>query len=185
MDVKNLNELHRIILTCSNCNLHTTRTNAVPGTGSAKAELMFIGEAPGAREDLEGKPFIGAAGKILAELLDLIHLSRQQVFITNVVKCRPPNNRNPSDFEISTCSEYLFAQIKYVNPKLIVPLGRFATNYFLPKEPITKVAGILHAVGDYKVYPLLHPAASLRRKEYKVRLETDFKKLPMILRNAE
>jgi DNA polymerase len=139
---------------------------------------MFVGEAPGHNEDISGEPFVGSAGKLLTSLLNEIQMSRESVYITNIVKCRPPNNRDPHPNEITLCEPYLDAQISIVDPVLILPLGRFAMNYFIPGESITRISGTVQKIQGRYVYPLLHPAAALRRTEYKQRLRNDFLNIP-------
>ena len=128
--MNNLEDVARLVRTCTDCPLHRDRTNAVPGEGPADAEVMFIGEGPGFQEDKQGRPFVGAAGQFLEELLASIGANRRDVFIANMIKCRPPQNRDPSPVEISSCSKYLDRQIELVNPKLIVTLGRFSLGRF-------------------------------------------------------
>ena len=138
----NLQTLNTIIKNCKKCKLHETRINTVFGEGSANAKVMIIGEAPGKDEDISGKPFVGRAGKLLTEILSSINLERNDIFITNTVKCRPPENRNPHDDEIKSCSGYLDEQIKLINPKVIVLLGKIAANRILNiDEPISNLRG--------------------------------------------
>jgi len=132
-----LKSINEEILSCQKCGLYKTRTHAVPGDGNMNADIMFVGEAPGKAEDIQGKPFVGAAGKFLDELLAEIDLKRSDIFITNIVKCRPPNNRDPQDNEISVCWPYLEEQVKLIKPKLIITLGRYAMNRFLPDLKIS------------------------------------------------
>ena len=183
-----LEDLCQQILKCKKCPLHKGRTNAVPGEGNPKSKIMFLGEAPGKQEDLQGKPFVGQAGKFLDELLKLANLSRENVFITNVVKCRPPENRDPLPEEIQTCLPYLKEQIKLIKPTLIVTLGRHAMYQFLPKEfKISQVHGqpkkmVNTKTGESQVYyPVFHPAAALYHGNLKKDLERDFKKIPRVL----
>ena len=176
-----LNNLSLQVLDCVNCELSQSRTCAVPGMGSSDSPVMFIGEAPGYHEDISGFPFVGSAGKLLTDLLNEISMSRDSVYITNIVKCRPPENRNPYLSEIKQCESYLSRQISMIDPLLIVPLGKFAMNYFIPGELITSVSGTIQEINDRHVYPLLHPAAALRKTEYKNRLKEDFLKIPSIL----
>lgn len=167
------------------CGLGNLRTNPVPGDGSACAKIMFIGEAPGANEDLQGKPFVGAAGKFLAEMLASIGLNREDVFITNVLKCRPPNNRDPLPEEKAACMPYLQRQIEIINPVLIVLLGRHAMENFIPKAQISKVHGQPKKVGGRIYLPLYHPAAALYNGSQREILKEDFKKIPEVFKKAE
>lgn len=169
---------------CTACPLHEGRTNAVPGEGNPKAEVMLIGEGPGQREDATGRPFVGAAGKFLEELLAAIKLTRNEVFIGNVVKCRPPGNRDPFPDEIETCTSfYLFAQIKLIAPKLIVTLGRHSMRLFLPEDfQISKVHGKPFRRRGQVYLPLYHPAAALYQSNLRETLITDFKRIPAILK---
>ena len=173
-----LNNLSLDIERCVKCELSCSRTFAVPGSGAPNSTLMFVGEAPGHNEDISGEPFVGSAGKLLTSLLNEIQMSRESVYITNIVKCRPPNNRDPHLNEIMLCEPYLDAQISIVDPVLILPLGRFAMNYFIPGESITRISGTVQKIQGRYVYPLLHPAAALRRTEYKQRLRNAFLNIP-------
>jgi len=157
------------ILNCKKCDLYKTRENPVIGEGLPDADIMFIGEAPGFNEDKQGKPFIGKAGKVFDELLDFINLKREKIYITNILKCRPPNNRNPTQEEIKICSVYLDKQIEIIKPKIICCLGNFATNYILGKfdlkdkiQGISKIHGNIFKTqtlnGQIKIIPLYHPA---------------------------
>lgn len=174
------------IKNCQKCRLCRGRTNAVPGDGSYKAEILFIGEGPGREEDLQGKPFVGAAGKLLTELIESIGMKREEVFIANVVKCRPPENRDPLPEEIKACYPYLEAQIKLIKPKLIVTLGRHSMGRFLPGLKISDVHGQPKRANglwqERQVYlPLYHPAVALYDPKKKEVLFDDFKKIPLIL----
>lgn len=182
-----LEELANEISMCTKCPLHEKRTNAVPGYGDPNADIMFIGEGPGKQEDLQGKPFVGAAGKFLDELLTSINMDRSQVFIANTVKCRPPNNRDPETIEKETCWPYLEAQIQCIKPRLICLLGRHALERFIPGLRISAVHG------DVKIYrgfhqekqpylPLYHPAAALYNGGLRSTLKYDFSKIPHILK---
>ncbi len=166
---------------CKKCLLWRGRKNAVPGEGSAKAEIMFVGEGPGKNEDLQGRPFVGQAGKFLEEMLGMIGLKRQDVFITNVVKCRPPLNREPQISEIEICQQYLDAQIKIIKPKLIVILGRHSLAKFLPGFSISKIHGQPKRRKGQVYLPLYHPAVALYRGGLKKTLIADFQKIPKIL----
>ena len=181
MDVEVLELLNSRIAGCTACRLCDGRTQTVPGDGDAAAELMFIGEGPGFNEDKQGRPFVGKAGQLLDVLLGEIGLSRAEVFVTNVVKCRPPQNRDPAPDEIGACEVYLREQLEGIRPKLIVPLGRFAMQYFLPGEPIGRRRGRAAAVGDWTIYPVYHPAAALRQGAMMTSLREDFARIPQLL----
>ncbi len=179
-------ELFKQVSTCTKCPLHETRNKAVFGAGDADADLMFVGEAPGAEEDRQGLPFVGRAGQLLNELLEGIGLSRQEVFIANVLKSRPPGNRDPQPLEIEACRPYLFEQVRLIEPRVVCTLGNFATK-LLSGSPagITKVRGApqVHDLGGRTVFlfPLFHPAAALRTPAVKETLRGDFERLPELL----
>ncbi|OGI18193.1 MAG: uracil-DNA glycosylase [Candidatus Moranbacteria bacterium RIFCSPLOWO2_02_FULL_48_19] len=178
-----LNE--RMSLQCD-CSLRIQATQAVPGDGSALAEILFIGEAPGKNEDLQGIPFIGAAGKFLSEMLATIELKREDIYITNIVKYRPPNNRDPLPEEISACLPWLYKQIKIIRPKIIVTLGRHAMEHFIPGKKISLVHGqafrrALPGIGPQVFFVLYHPAAALYNGSLRATLIEDFKKIPKVL----
>jgi DNA polymerase len=177
-----LDGLRAYIGDCQRCPLALTRTNLVFGVGDPAARLMFIGEAPGRNEDLQGEPFVGAAGKLLDELLASIGLARGEVYIANVLKCRPPGNRDPLTEEIETCTPFLAAQVRLIAPTVICTLGNFATRYMLgTTHPISAVRGRLFRVDDLQVVPIFHPAAALYdRAKYDV-LADDFKRLRVVL----
>jgi len=174
------------VKTCTKCPLHETRTKAVFGAGNADADLMFVGEAPGAEEDRQGLPFVGRAGQLLNQMLDGIDLSREEVFIANVLKSRPPGNRDPQPIEIEACRPYLFEQVRLIEPTVICTLGNFATK-LLTGNPagITRVRGTpqVHELGGRTVFllPLFHPAAALRTPAVKETLREDFATLPGLL----
>ena len=167
--------------TCSDCCLSQGRTLAVPGEGPEHADLMFIGEAPGHYEDRQGRPFVGAAGQFLEQLLASIDLTREQVFITNMVKCRPPNNRDPYPGEIAACSKYLDRQIEVLRPKIVLTLGRHSLAKFLPGESISKAHGRPRRQGSFILYPMYHPAAALHQQSLRRVIEEDFKAIPALL----
>ena len=179
--METLEDLAELVRNCTDCPLHGSRTNAVPGEGPANAEILFIGEGPGFHEDRQGRPFVGPAGNFLEELLQSIGMSRDQVYIANMVKCRPPNNRDPVPSEISACSKYLDRQIELIDPLLIVTLGRFSMSRFLPGQSISRVRGRLRPVGGRHIFPIMHPAAGLRRQEMRDTIEQDFAKVPGLL----
>jgi DNA polymerase len=179
-------ELFHEVETCRKCPLHETRGKAVFGAGDADAELMFVGEAPGAEEDRQGLPFVGRAGQLLNELLEGIGMTREDVFIANVLKSRPPGNRDPQPEEIEACRPYLFEQVRLIEPKVVCTLGNFATK-LLSGNPagITRVRGTpqIHTLGGRAVFllPLFHPAAGLRTPAVKETLRGDFETLPALL----
>jgi len=166
---------------CVSCDLSRQRTQVVPGEGAEDADVLFIGEAPGFNEDQQGRPFVGAAGGFLDELLRSVGLSRETVYIANVVKCRPPGNRDPLPNEIQTCRPWLEQQIEIIQPRVIVTLGRFSLARYLPGESISKVHGRERRVGDITVFPMYHPAAALHQGSLRRVIEEDMKKLPKIL----
>ena len=178
-----ISELAEKIAVCQACALYKTRTLTVPGEGNTEADIMFIGEGPGMNEDREGSPFVGRAGKLLDELLDGIALNRNKVFITNMVKCRPPNNRDPTRSEIASCSGHLDSQIHVVDPTVIVTLGRFSFSKFFPGLPISKARGVPRAWKDKYIFPMYHPAAALYNPSLKPRLTNDFSKLSELVDN--
>ncbi len=169
-----MGDVAAIIRQCRDCPLGESRTNAVPGAGSDQASVLFIGEAPGLKEDQQGVPFVGSAGNLLNTMLDRAGISRENVFITNTIKCRPPNNRDPEQVEIDTCKKYLRSQIAKLNPKLVVTLGRFALEYFFPGERISRVHGAPRQLGDRTYLPLYHPAAALHNPGLRDTLLEDF-----------
>lgn len=176
-----LRQIEKAIASCRKCRLHRTRTNTVPGEGNPNAKIMFVGQCPGFNEDREGRPFVGRAGALLTTLLASIDLKREEVYITNIVKDRPPNNRDPMVDEVRACKPYLDEQIKTINPKLIVALGRFATEHFIKGGSISKLHGQPVAVNGRIVLPLYHPAAALRSETVLRELEKDFLKIPKLL----
>ncbi len=170
---------------CTLCPLHEGRTQTVPGSGSANASIMFIGEAPGAREDEQGIPFVGRSGQYLNYLLDQIGLSRPDVFITNVVKCRPPDNRDPKTDEIEACKDYLERQIDTINPEVIVTVGRFSMARYFPKAKISAIHGQPKYENGRAYYPIFHPAAALRNPGLRRDMEEDFKRLLTVIEEVK
>lgn len=162
---------------CTRCPLHEGRTNAVPGEGPANAEIMFIGEGPGFHEDRQGRPFVGASGNFLTQMMNSAGVERPDVFITNVVKCRPPDNRDPMPEEIEACREYLDRQIDIINPKAIVTLGRFSMSRWFPSARISRIHGQAREADGRLVVPFFHPAAALHQPSLRVTVEEDFAKL--------
>jgi DNA polymerase len=182
--VPELKSLYSEISACQRCSLGRSRTKSVPGEGPEDAAIMFIGEAPGFHEDQQGRPFVGAAGHFLEELLASINMTRRDVYICNVIKCRPPGNRDPMPNEIQACAEYLQKQIAHIKPRLIVTLGRYSMANYFPQVSISKIHGQAKRVGGVLVLPLYHPAAALHQPRYKADIEADFKKIPVLLKEA-
>jgi DNA polymerase len=180
-----LKQIAAEVRVCAKCKLHLGRRKAVPGEGPANAEIMFVGEGPGFHENEQGRPFVGAAGKFLEELLDNIGLKREQVFICNVVKCRPPGNRDPEPDELQACADYLDRQIKTLNPKVIVTLGRYSMERFFPGAKISAIHGQAKKVEGRVVVAMFHPAAALHQPSLKQSVVEDFKKLPALIAAAE
>jgi len=182
---ESLSNLNDLIAACTQCSLYKDKTNDVPGTGNEKAEVMFIGEAPGREEDLKGEPFVGAAGKFLNEMLESIELSRDKVYIANVLKHRPPNNRDPEPDEIEACWPFLVKQIDIIKPILVVFLGRHALNRFFPTAKISEVHGQAFRrewQGNKQVFlALYHPAAALYNGSMRETLKEDFAKIPKLI----
>ncbi|MEB2333630.1 MAG: uracil-DNA glycosylase [Anaerolineaceae bacterium] len=179
-----LAQIAKEVTVCVNCALHHTRKKSVPGEGPATAEIMFIGEGPGFHENEQGRPFVGAAGKFLDQLLAQAGVTRADVWIGNVVKCRPPDNRDPLPDELAACDKYLERQIEAINPSIIVTLGRFSMNKFFPGAKISAVHGQMKKVGERYVIAMFHPAAALHQAALKPAILADFAKLPELLKEA-
>ena len=179
-----LEELAKRIEQCIDCPLSKTRTKAVPGDGPSTADIMMIGEGPGFHEDRQGLPFVGPAGKFLDQLITSSGLKRKDVFITNVVKCRPPNNRDPLPGEIEACRKHLDEQIEIINPKVIVTLGRFSMARFIPNQTIGRVRAQARQVEGRTIYPMYHPAAALHNGNLRSVIEDDFKAIPSLVDKA-
>lgn len=169
---------------CQKCALHHSRKKAVPGEGPAASEIMFIGEGPGFHENEQGRPFVGAAGQFLNELLAQAGMKREDVWIGNVVKCRPPGNRDPLPEELAACDTYLERQIAAINPKIIITLGRYSMGKFLPGAKISAVHGQMRRVGNRFVIAMFHPAAALHQASLKPAIMHDFGQLPKLLEQA-
>ncbi len=169
---------------CIKCALYHSRKKAVPGEGPANAEIMFIGEGPGFHENEQGRPFVGAAGQFLDQLLAQAGLKRSEVWIGNVVKCRPPGNRDPQPEELTACDPYLERQIKAINPSIIVTLGRYSMGKFMKGAKVSTVHGQMRKIGDRYVIPMFHPAAALHQASLKPAIMADFAKLPELLKQA-
>src|SRR5438132_6140746 len=180
-----LREIATEVSTCAKCNLCKGRTKAVPGEGSPHAKVLFIGEGPGQQEDRQGRPFVGPAGQFLDELLSSINLKRSDVFITNVVKCRPPNNRDPLPEEIQACDDYLDRQIAAINPQVIVTLGRYSMAKFFGNEKISAIHGRARKSDGRICIAMYHPAAGLHQASLKDVIRQDFKKIPLVIAEAE
>ncbi len=189
--MESVDEIREEILKCKKCELHKTKTNYVPGSGNPKARVVFVGEAPGREEDLQGEPFVGNAGKLLTEMLAKIGLRREDVFICNVLKCRPPNNRDPLPEEIAACGDYLRRQLDAIKPDVIVCLGRFAAKFIfdmfnLEFTSISRVRGKVFEAERWgkkvKIFPIYHPAAILYRPQLREEYEEMFKKIAELLK---
>lgn len=187
MTFKTLSDLHAYFESNNTCKLKQTATQAVFGDGNPRAEIVFIGEAPGKDEDLAGKPFVGRSGQFLNEMLREIKLEREDIYITNIVKYRPPNNRDPEPDEIESCKEWLHHELNMIQPKLIVFLGRYSMNYFFPDQKISLAHGKLlikkiQGITTKHFFPLYHPAAALYNGSMRETLMKDFKKIPKVLK---
>jgi uracil-DNA glycosylase len=176
-----LTDLYKDISVCKRCNLYKTATKAVPGEGPENAEILFIGEGPGFNEDQQGRPFVGAAGKFLEQLLGSIGLKREQVYITNVVKHRPPNNREPLPAEIAACSFWLDRQLALLHPQMIVTLGRHSMARFFPNKSISKIHGSAERRDGIVCFAMYHPAAALHQQSLRYEIEHDMLKIPALL----
>lgn len=181
---ENLQTLAAEVRACLRCKLQAGRIKAVPGEGPANADLMLVGEGPGFHEDQQGRPFVGAAGKFLDELLGYAGLKREEVFITNVVKCRPPGNRDPEPDELEACASYLERQIAVLNPKVIVTLGRYSMARFFPNAKISSLHGQARTIENRVVVAMFHPAAALHQQSLRATIVADFKKLPELIAQA-
>ena len=178
----NLNDLENIVQSCYLCQLSKTRKNVVFGEGDTNADIMFIGEGPGANEDMTGKPFVGRAGELLTKIIEnVLSIKREQVYIANIVKCRPPNNRVPTSQEVESCIPYLLKQINLIKPKIIITLGATAYNNLTnDKTPISKIRGEVLPFGDAKLIPTFHPSFLLRNPSAKKYVFADMKKVKKI-----
>lgn len=181
-----LKKLNAKILACTKCSLRKNCIQVVCGAGNAEAKILFIGEAPGKKEDETGQPFVGASGKFLDEMLEIIKLNRNDIYIANIIKCRPPKNRDPLPEEIAHCWPWLLAQIKIIKPKLIVTLGKHSMQKFFPTLKISEAHGkimqrTIENIGDQNFYPLYHPAVALYKRSMREVLFEDFKKIPKLV----
>jgi uracil-DNA glycosylase family 4 len=174
-------DLYEETALCQQCTLSKTRTMVVPGEGAENADIVFIGEAPGWHEDKQGRPFVGPAGKFLDELLGLIGFKRSDVYIANVVKCRPPNNRDPLPPEIGACKEWLDQQLNIIKPKMIVTLGRFSMAKYFPGQVIGKIHGTSKKEDGIIFFAMYHPAAALHQQKLRQVIEDDMRKIPKVL----
>lgn len=180
-----LDEIAQQVSVCPDCDLCRSRMKAVPGEGPLNATIVFIGEAPGWHENQQGRPFVGPAGQFLNQLLASIGLRREDVFITNVVKCRPPGNRDPLPDEIDACQKYLDAQLEIIKPKVIVTLGRYSMARYFPNERISKIHGQARKENGVIYFPMYHPAAALHQPVLKATVESDIRKIPALLADLE
>jgi len=180
-----LSELYEEITRCQQCEMARYRTRTVPGEGAGDADIMFIGEAPGWNEDQQGRPFVGQAGKFLDELLASINLNRQQVYIANVIKCRPRDNRDPLPKEILDCRKWLERQIEIIKPKMIVTLGRYSMALFFPQKSIGKIHGSAEKRDGVIYFAMYHPAAALHQHSLKETIEADMLKIPLLLAQVD
>jgi len=180
-----LSELNKEIALCQQCEIAKYRNMVVPGEGAEAADIMFIGEAPGWHEDQQGRPFVGPAGKYLDELLASIGLKRAQVYIANVMKCRPQGNRDPLPMEIQNCRLWLERQIEVINPKMIVTLGRYSMAMFFPGKSISKIHGTCQKRDNVLYYAMYHPAAALHQGSLRQEIEADMLKIPTLLKQSE
>lgn len=180
-----LTEFYEEIANCERCILSQARKNTVPGEGPEDPEIMFIGEGPGFHEDQQGRPFVGSAGRFLEELLEDIGLRREEVYICNVIKCRPPSNRDPLPEEIEACKPYLDRQIELLSPRMIVTLGRFSMERYFPGAKISHIHGQPRKVGGIIYYPMYHPAAALHQPKWRQVVKEDMSKIPQVLAEAD
>jgi len=180
-----LSELYKEITLCQQCEIAKYRTKVVPGEGAEDANIMFIGEAPGWHEDQQGRPFVGPAGQFLEQLLASINLKREQVYIANVIKCRPQGNRDPLPIEIHNCRKWLERQIELIHPKMIVTLGRYSMAMFFPGKSISKIHGTAQKQDNVIYYAMYHPAAALHQQSLRREIEEDMLKIPPLLVQAE
>jgi len=180
-----LSELYKEIALCQQCEIAKYRTKVVPGEGAEDADIMFIGEAPGWHEDQQGRPFVGPAGLYLDQLLASINLKRGQVYIANVIKCRPQGNRDPLPIEIHNCRKWLERQIELIRPKMIVTLGRYSMAMFFPGKSISRIHGTVQKQDNVIYYAMYHPAAALHQQSLRRTIEEDMLKIPSLLAQAE
>ncbi len=180
-----LSELYQEIALCQQCEIAKYRTKVVPGEGSEDADIMFIGEAPGWHEDQQGRPFVGPAGKYLDELLASINLKREQVYIANVIKCRPQGNRDPLPTEMLNCRQWLERQIELIRPRMIVTLGRYSMALFFPGKSISKIHGTALKQDNIIYFAMYHPAAALHQQSLRQTIQADMLKIPSLLAQTD
>jgi uracil-DNA glycosylase family 4 len=185
LEMSALTELYQQIGQCFRCEIAKARCNVVPGEGAENAGIMFIGEAPGWHEDQQGRPFVGPAGQFLDRLLASIGLDRRKVYIANVIKCRPPDNRDPLPTEIQNCRQWLDKQIEIISPRMIVTLGRYSMARYFPGKSISKIHGTAQKRDGIIYYAMYHPAAALHQQSLKQAIEADMLKIPRILSEAD
>jgi uracil-DNA glycosylase family 4 len=183
--MSSLSELYQQIASCQQCEIAKFRTKVVPGEGAEDADIMFIGEAPGWHEDQQGRPFVGPAGQFLDKLLESINLNRRQVYIANVIKCRPTGNRDPLPTEIRNCRQWLDRQIEIISPRMIVTLGRYSMAMYFPGKSISKIHGTAQKQDNVIYYAMYHPAAALHQQSLKQAIEADMLKIPALLAETE
>ncbi len=184
--VREMHAIEQLVARCQACPLSQTRTHAVPGEGDTNAVVMFVGEGPGFEEDRQGRPFVGRSGQFLIEMLEKSGIRRQDVFITNVVKCRPPENRDPLPNELEACDPYLARQVELVNPRIVVTLGRFSMRRWFGDVGITRVHGQVRNIGHGRIaLAMFHPAAALRNPAWREEFERDMQKLPPLIERAK
>lgn len=185
MRLEQMRVLEAAIHSCHRCALAAGRTHTVPGEGNLEAVVMFVGEGPGFEEDRQSRPFVGASGRFLTEMLRRVGIDRKDVYITNVVKCRPPGNRDPQPAELEACADYLARQVELVNPRIIVTLGRYSMRRWFPDGSITRIHGQLRNIGRGRIaMAMFHPAAALRNPQWQVEFERDLNKLPQLIERA-
>ena len=180
-----LTDLHEEVANCQDCVLAQGRKNSVPGEGPENAEIVFIGEGPGFHEDQQGRPFVGAAGNLLEELLESIGLRREDVYICNVIKCRAPGNRDPLPEEIEACKKFLDRQVEIISPRMIVTLGRFSMERYFPGAKISQIHGQPRKIGGIIHYPMYHPAAALHQPKWRQVVKDDMSKIPQLLAQSD
>jgi len=185
IEMSALSELYKEIALCQQCEIAKYRTRVVPGEGAEGADILFIGEAPGWHEDQQGRPFVGPAGQYLDELLASINLKREQVYIANVIKCRPSGNRDPLPVEIHNCRQWLDRQIELIRPRMIVTLGRYSMAMFFPGKSISKIHGSTQKQDNVIYYAMYHPAAALHQQSLRQAIEADMLKIPSLLAQVE
>ncbi len=181
---KRADSLYARVRSCQRCPLARTRTLAVPGEGPLDAEVLLIGEAPGANEDKQGRPFVGQAGQFLSELLAAAGLRRDEVYVCNVLKCRPPGNRDPLPDEVAQCKDYLDEQIAIVDPLVVVTLGRYSMSRYFPQQSISRIHGSVRRIDNRYYVPMFHPAAALHQQSLRETILSDFRALPRVIERA-